>query len=94
MCDNALRIGTQITQNAARDVQVYDRTTRTYTTQTQDSYALVDLYANWSVSKKVNLRVAVDNVFNKEYKLMAGTGGGIGDYGLGRNIKTQVSWRF
>jgi hemoglobin/transferrin/lactoferrin receptor protein len=92
--DNALRIGTQITQNAARDVQVYDRTTRTYTTQTQDSYALVDLYANWSVSEKVNLRVAVDNVFNKEYKLMAGTGGGIGDYGLGRNIKTQVSWRF
>lgn len=92
--DNALRIGTQITQNAARDVQVYDRTTRTYTTQTQDSYALVDLYANWSLSEKVNLRVAVDNVFNKEYKLMAGTGGGIGDYGLGRNIKTQVSWRF
>lgn len=92
--DNALRIGSQITHNAARDVQVYDRATRSYETQIQDSYVLVDLYANWSLSDKLNLRVAVDNLFNKEYKLMAGTGGGIGDYGLGRNIKTQVSWRF
>lgn len=92
--DNALRIGSQITHNAARDVQVYDRATRSYETQTQDSYVLVDLYANWSLTDKLNLRVAVDNLFNKEYKLMAGTGGGIGDYGLGRNFKTQVSWRF
>lgn len=92
--DSALRFGSQITHNAARDVQVYDRATRSYETQTQDSYVLVDLYANWSLTDKLNLRVAVDNLFNKEYKLMAGTGGGIGDYGLGRNIKTQVSWRF
>ena len=92
--DKTLRIGTQITRNAARDVQVYDRTTRTYSTQNQDNYTLVDLYANWSFNEKMNLRVAIDNVFDKEYTLMAGTGGGIGDYGLGRNIKTQISWRF
>ncbi|MCG9759010.1 TonB-dependent receptor [Pseudoalteromonas sp. Isolate6] len=92
--DKAVQVGAQIVRRGDRDVQVMDRATRQYSTQTQKSYILTDLYASWDINAAFNLRVAVDNVFNKEYKLMAGTGGGIGDYGFGRNIKTQISWRF
>ncbi|RXF04366.1 TonB-dependent receptor [Pseudoalteromonas sp. PS5] len=92
--DNSLQVGAQIVRRGSRDVQVMDRATRQYATQAQKSYTLTDLYASWDINSAFNLRVAIDNVFNKEYKLMAGTGGGIGDYGFGRNIKTQISWRF
>ena len=94
LLDKSVQVGAKMVHRGARDVQVMDRATRQYSTQTQQSYTLTSLYASWDVNSAINLRVAVDNAFDKEYKLMAGTGGGIGDYGFGRNIKTQLSWRF
>ncbi|WP_166112739.1 TonB-dependent receptor [Pseudoalteromonas sp. Z9A5] len=60
----------------------------------QKGYTLIGMNASWDINKSWNARVAIDNLFDKEYQVIAGTGGGIGDYGVGRNIKTQVSFRF
>lgn len=90
---NTVQIGAQITHRDAREVQTMNPMTYQYESQTQHSFTLSDVYASWDINQAVNLRLAIDNVFNKEYTLMAGTGGGLGEYGLGRNIKTQLSWR-
>lgn len=92
--DSSLRTGINVQDIAVRTVQAYDAATRSYKETQQDSYTLVGLNANWVISDDWNVRVAVDNVFDKKYQVMAGTGGAIGDYGVGRNIKTQVSFKF
>jgi hemoglobin/transferrin/lactoferrin receptor protein len=75
-------------------VQVYDRASRSYTVGKHDSYSLVDFFVSWDISSALNVRVAVDNLLDEEYNVVAGTGGAIGDFGIGRNIKTQVSYQF
>jgi hemoglobin/transferrin/lactoferrin receptor protein len=61
---------------------------------THSGYTLVDLYVSWAISDQLDLRFAADNLLDREYQVMAGTGGAIGDYGIGRNIKTQISYSF
>ena len=92
--DNSVMVGAKAAYTGEREVEVYDRRTRQVSNVKHDSHTLWDLYASWDVTEKLNLRFAIDNVFDKEYTVIAGTGGGIGDYGVGRNVKTQVSWRF
>lgn len=92
--DEALRTGISIQDVAARTVLAYDGATRSYKETEQDSYTLVGLNANWELNNYWSVRVAVENLLDKEYQVMAGTGGAIGDYGVGRNIKTQLSFKF
>ncbi|TMO62553.1 TonB-dependent receptor domain-containing protein [Pseudoalteromonas aurantia] len=91
---NTVMVGAKVVHTSDREVESYNRRTREYSLQDHQSHTLWDIYASWDVTTDVNLRLAIDNVFEKEYTVIAGTGGGIGDYGVGRNIKTQVSWRF
>lgn len=92
--DSSLRTGISIQDAAARTVLAYDGATRSYKETQQASYTLVGLNANWDINDYWSVRVAVDNLLDKEYQVMAGTGGAIGDYGVGRNIKTQISFKF
>ncbi|MFY8325197.1 TonB-dependent receptor domain-containing protein [Pseudoalteromonas sp. ZZD1] len=92
--DEALRTGISVQDIAERTVLAYDGATQSYKETQQDSYTLVGLNANWDINDFWSVRVAVDNLLDKEYQVMAGTGGAIGDYGVGRNIKTQVSFKF
>ncbi|MBQ4851859.1 TonB-dependent receptor domain-containing protein [Pseudoalteromonas sp. MMG012] len=94
MLDNTVMLGAKVVHTSNRDVESYNRSTRQYGVVKHQSHTLWDLYASWDVTQDVNLRLAIDNVFDKEYTVIAGTGGGIGDYGVGRSVKTQVSWRF
>lgn len=92
--DSTLRTGISIQNKASRDVLAYDSTTATYQPTKHDSYTLFGINASWDINEQWNARLAVDNLFDQEYQVMAGTGGAIGDYGVGRNIKTQVSFKF
>jgi hemoglobin/transferrin/lactoferrin receptor protein len=92
--DNTVQTGLRLVHNSERDVQVYDSASRSYSVGQHDSYSLVDLFVSWDISAVLNVRLAVDNVLDEEYQVRAGTGGAIGDYGIGRNIKTQVSYQF
>ena len=76
-----------------KDVQAQDRMGNV-TLADHDAYTLVDLYVNWAITESLNLGVAVDNLLDEEYQVVAGTGGAIGEYGIGRNIKTQLSYAF
>ncbi|MBB1385861.1 TonB-dependent receptor [Pseudoalteromonas sp. SG45-5] len=62
--------------------------------QQHKDYTLIGMNASWDINKSWSARVAIDNLFDKEYQVIAGTGGGIGEYGIGRNIKTQISFKF
>ncbi|MDQ9090222.1 TonB-dependent receptor [Pseudoalteromonas haloplanktis] len=92
--DDALRTGISIQDVAARTLLAYDSASSSYQETEQASYTLVGLNASWDINDNWNARLAVDNLFDKEYQVMAGTGGAIGDYGVGRNIKTQLSFKF
>ncbi len=76
-----------------KDIQARDRMGNV-TLADHDAYTLVDLYVNWAITESLNLGVAVDNLLDEEYQVVAGTGGAIGEYGIGRNIKTQLSFAF
>lgn len=92
--DDQVRTGLIITRNKDRFVQAYNPATRIYEQQTHKGYNLTNLYVSWDITPALNLNLAVDNLFDNEYKLVAGTGGAIGNYGIGRNIKTQLSFTF
>lgn len=92
--DSTVQTGLRLVHNSERNVQVYDRASRSYSVGKHDSYSLVDVFVSWDISSALNVRLAVDNLLDEEYQVMAGTGGAIGDYGIGRNIKTQVSYQF
>jgi hemoglobin/transferrin/lactoferrin receptor protein len=92
--DNTVQAGLLLEHNSERDVQLYDRASRSYTVGKHESYTLLDLFVSWDISSALNVRLAVDNVLDEEYQVLAGTGGAIGAYGVGRNIKTQVSYQF
>ena len=94
LLDSTVMVGAKVVHTSDREVESYNRRTREYSVQDHQSHTIWDIYASWDVTTDVNLRLAIDNVFDKEYTVVAGTGGGIGDYGVGRNVKTQVSWRF
>ncbi|MCQ8878869.1 TonB-dependent receptor [Pseudoalteromonas shioyasakiensis] len=92
--DASLGTGISVQDVAARTVLAYDGASQSYQETQQDDYTLVGLNATWDINNHWNLRLAVDNLLDKEYQVMAGTGGAIGDYGVGRNIKTQLSFKF
>ncbi len=92
--DGQVRLSTQVLFVDDRQVQVYDPASRRYVEQTHENYTLVGLYANWDVTDWLAVNVAVDNLFDEEYQVLAGTGGGLGNYGLGRNIKTELAFTF
>lgn len=92
--DSALSTGISIENVASRNVLVFDSTSSSYQQAEHDSYTLLGLNASWDINDSWNARVAVDNLFDEEYQVMAGTGGAIGEYGVGRNFKTQVSFKF
>lgn len=52
-----------------------------------------DLWATWLVNKSLTLRLAVDNLTDKNYLELAGTGGGY-TYGSGRTAIATAQWRF
>lgn len=82
------------TKYASREVQSFDRVTRRPVQSQHEGYVLVDINVGWDINDMATLRLSIDNLFDKEHRLIAGTGGAIGDYGVGRNIKTQLSLRF
>jgi hemoglobin/transferrin/lactoferrin receptor protein len=92
--DNTVKTGLRLIHNSERDVQVYDGASRSYSAGKHPNYTLLDVFISWDISEALNVRLAVDNVLDEEYQVRAGTGGAIGDYGIGRNIKTQVSYQF
>lgn len=91
--DDKVTTGLKIVNVGERDVQAMDRMGN-INYETHSGYTLVDLYVSWAISDQLDLRFAADNLLDREYQVMAGTGGAIGDYGLGRNIKTQLSYSF
>ena len=93
LLDDKVTTGLKIVNVSERDVEIMDRMGN-ISYDTHSSYTLVDLYVNWAINDQLNLRFAADNLLDREYQVMAGTGGAIGDYGLGRNIKTQLSYSF
>lgn len=92
--DSTVRTGISIQNISARTVLAYDRAAQASKQVEHDGYTLVGLNANWDINDSWSARLAVDNLFDEEYQVMAGTGGAIGDYGVGRNIKTQLSFKF
>jgi hemoglobin/transferrin/lactoferrin receptor protein len=61
---------------------------------TQPGYEVNDIYATYQVGTHLQLRFAVENLFNEEYYLDDGFGGGIGSQAPGRNFKSAVSLQF
>jgi hemoglobin/transferrin/lactoferrin receptor protein len=60
---------------------------------TQEGYALWNLNARWTLSPAFELRLAVDNLMNANYRLSNGFGGGIGFDAPGRNVRIAlVAW--
>lgn len=55
-------------------------------------YTLHNLFASWQPPflPKAEIKLAVDNLFNKDYRLYLGEN----TYGLGRNIKASLSYKF
>jgi len=92
--DGSITTGLKVVNVGKRkDVQEQDRM-GTITVADHDAYTLIDLYVNWAITESLNLGVAVDNLLDEEYQVIAGTGGAVGEYGIGRNIKTQLSFAF
>jgi len=58
----------------------------------QGSYALVDLFARYDVTKNVTLQANLNNLFDKEYDKNVGNGGIV--YGTPRNFSVTASYRF
>ena len=58
----------------------------------QGSYALVDLFARYDVTKNVTLQANLNNLFDKEYDENVGNGGIV--YGTPRNFSVTASYRF
>jgi len=92
--DQQVEIGLRFSIHDDRTIKVYDRATRSYLTEQHDGYTLVDLFSHWQINDQLSIRVAIDNILDEEYQVIAGSNGSIGDYGLGRNIKTQLSYNF
>jgi hemoglobin/transferrin/lactoferrin receptor protein len=92
--DGSVTTGLKVVNVGKRnDVQEQDRMGNV-TLADHDAYTLVDLYVNWAITESLNVGVAVDNLLDEEYQVIAGTGGAVGEYGIGRNIKTQLSFAF
>ncbi|OCG00813.1 TonB-dependent hemoglobin/transferrin/lactoferrin family receptor [Gilliamella sp. wkB112] len=77
-------------------VRKQDRTGRkylkSYALGESSGYSLHNLFASWQPTflPKAEVKLAVDNLFNKDYRLYLGEN----TYGLGRNFKASVSYRF
>ena len=92
--DGSVTTGLKVVNVGKRkDVQEQDRMGN-ITLADHNAYTLVDLYVNWEITESLNVGVAVDNLLDEEYQVIAGTGGAVGEYGIGRNIKTQLSFAF
>jgi len=92
--DKTVYVGMQWSKVSSRTVQIYDSATRTYSAGQHDGYQLTNLHTSWQLNDALKLQLSVDNIFDKEYQVVAGTGGGIGNYGVGRNVKTQLTYEF
>ncbi|OUL55971.1 TonB-dependent receptor domain-containing protein [Pseudoalteromonas ulvae] len=77
-----------------RDVQTFNMHTRRTEQVQHAGYSLINAYANWQVNQQINVKLALDNLLDTEYQVVAGTGGAIGNYGVGRNAKVQISYQF
>ena len=58
----------------------------------QGSYALVDLFARYDVTKNLSVQGNLNNLFDKEYDENVGSGGIV--YGTPRNFSVTASYRF
>ncbi|WP_337022911.1 MULTISPECIES: ferric-rhodotorulic acid/ferric-coprogen receptor FhuE [unclassified Pantoea] len=58
----------------------------------QGSYALVDLFARYDVTKNLSVQGNLNNLFDKEYDENVGNGGIV--YGTPRNFSVTASYRF
>jgi outer membrane receptor for ferric coprogen and ferric-rhodotorulic acid len=58
----------------------------------QGSYALVDLFARYDVTKNLSVQGNLNNLFDKEYDENVGSGGIV--YGSPRNFSVTASYRF
>jgi outer-membrane receptor for ferric coprogen and ferric-rhodotorulic acid len=58
----------------------------------QGSYALVDLFARYDVTKNLSVQGNLNNLFDKEYDKNVGNGGIV--YGTPRNFSVTASYRF
>ncbi|WP_343550468.1 ferric-rhodotorulic acid/ferric-coprogen receptor FhuE [Pantoea sp.] len=58
----------------------------------QGSYALVDLFARYDVTKNVSVQANINNLFDKEYDTNVSNGGIV--YGDPRNFSVSASYRF
>ncbi|PJZ03094.1 ferric-rhodotorulic acid/ferric-coprogen receptor FhuE [Pantoea rodasii] len=58
----------------------------------QGSYALVDLFARYDVTKNLSVQGNLNNLFDKEYDENVGSGGIV--YGTSRNFSVTASYRF
>ncbi|CCQ11619.1 putative Hemin receptor protein HmuR [Pseudoalteromonas luteoviolacea B = ATCC 29581] len=88
------RASLSATKYWSRNVETTDRATRRSVVTEHEGYVLIDANVNWEINSVTTLRFGIDNLFDKEHRLIAGTGGAIGDFGIGRNIKTQLQLRF
>jgi hemoglobin/transferrin/lactoferrin receptor protein len=61
---------------------------------TQPGYEVNDLYATYQLGTHLELRFAVENLFNETYYLNDGFGGGIGSQAPGRDLRGAISLRF
>jgi hemoglobin/transferrin/lactoferrin receptor protein len=61
---------------------------------TQPGYEVNDVYAIYQAGPHLELRRAVENVFNESYYLDDGFGGGIASQAPGRNIKGAIGLQF
>ena len=78
----------------SRQVKTFNMHTRQSELKQHDGYSLINAYANWQITQHVDVKFALDNLFNTQYQVVAGTGGAIGNYGIGRNAKVQISYQF
>ncbi|MDP5213663.1 TonB-dependent receptor [Pseudoalteromonas tunicata] len=77
-----------------RQVKAFNMHTGQSEVTQHDGYSLINVYANWQINQQINLKLALDNLLDSQYQLVAGTGGAIGNYGVGRNAKVQISYQF
>ncbi|VEB25120.1 catecholate siderophore receptor Fiu [Avibacterium volantium] len=60
----------------------------------QPGYGVNDLYASWEANENLTINVAVDNVFNKNYKSHSQRAGVNSLTGAGRDFRMNVSYTF
>lgn len=59
----------------------------------QDSYALLDVFATWNINTHVSAQVNVNNVFDKTYYTQVNNGGWA-YYGAPRNVSLRMKYQF